>query len=456
MKKNYTSQQYVYEQIIPNKKFLARAADNLRSLSPGARKILSIFRNMGTYKKLYFRQTWLAEATGLCRAQVNRIIKKLDEMGLIAKKYRHMNTSNYRVSDFLINPPAKLKKLLTLICIFSVGMLKSQTCKPSVNKHVTHTLRKILGSNSNTKFNNYIYIKYSINGRSTAHSMSQFNKEDFIPPIVSSLKFLDLTWDQKFKLASFPTNALSHAFTRLKYGNGTQNSYAWFKYLCEEYCLQQNIKPNWRLYYQLQEVYGTTSEKKEEKPAVKMIVAPRVTYSYKLPESYLSLRTENPIYIFNKQYRFMLTQVNSVIPQHALWELGVANFVRASFFGYLNDKNPAPDSVLAHIDSLVDSVTYREIVNEFGLAVAKKFIELCLDSVFEEQRYALNRLKVSHYGKIKEIKKVDLTEHVMYRTKNLDEFLRSDSYVYLSQVVGEDLMKKYVYDMLSNWMKIMQ
>lgn len=479
MKIKHTSQQYDSETINPSIKFLKNAATALKSLSDGERKVLSIFRNMGNYKRIYFRQTWLAQAANLSRGRVNVIIKKFSDLGLIAKKYRHMNTSNYRVSDFLLNPSPAIKKILLLICIFSSEMLMSRPFRPPFNisyrkeqsiidiqistkNRITHTKLETIKNKSDTLNSRVnIYINPSIiNGRCTKEKMLSFKKEDFIHPIISSsLSYLNLSWDQKFKLSIFPATVLNYAFTRLKYGPSNKNSYNWFKFFCEEYCKEKKLKPDFRFYYQLVDVYGTDTPKKE-RVEMKSISQP-VAYSYKLPAGYLAVRKENPLYVFDKQYRFMLDQgANSPIPPHCLWEMGVAKFVKNSFYGYLGQTNMCPDLVLAHIDSLIGDSSYQDIVNAFGLEVAKKFIELCIESVLEEQRYTLNEMKMSCYGKNKlslpDSTQLVLNEHILLRTKNVDEFLRSDSYEYISQLVGEETMKSYIYLMVQNWMQIMQ
>ena len=478
MKTKYTCQQYDFEKINPNKKFLARPTAILKSLSAGERRVLSLFRNMGNKPRLYFRQTWIAKMTKLSRGTVNTIIKKFCEFGLIAKKYRHMDTSNYRVSDFLLYPNPVIKKILLLICIFSVQMLQSRPIFPPFKntdcnnesisdmqktgkRDLTHNKENTIRRKSDSitsKVN--IYINPSIiNGRSTVNS---FNKEDFIPPLVNSLHTLNLTWDQKFRLAPFPHKALDYAYQLLKYSNGAKNSYAWFKYFCEQYCIEKDIKPNFRLYYQLKDVYG--EPQKEEKAEVKQVAPiPKVAYSYKLPMDYLALKQESPLYVFSRMYRQYLNgQKIPWISDEANLKMGVANMVEFSFYGYCGAKDTnftgiksiAPDAVLAHLDSLIESSQYTALVAEFGLDAAALFLQMCFDGIIAEQEKVISRYGVwqTDYSSTP----IVFTQQILYRTQNVDEFMKSDNYSYLAEIMGDDVLKSFIYIIVQNWMKIIQ
>lgn len=475
MKFKNTSQQYFLEKIIPTTNFSRSPKKYLNSFKakPAMCRVIRKFVAFGRcHKEIYFSQDWLGKSCGIRRETVNRYIRELDQFGVIAKKYNGMKkASNYRVSDFLLKPSAEIIKVLVYIgVLISTSLLNSKPSKPPfIDKNDITLIKNDIRSSNSNKLSNHLYFNNSINRRFTKKSkitenrMSELQKKkDSIEKELSELNSLNLTLDQKCKLIVFPRKALDYAFNQFRYSNknqyGTPHSYKWFKFLCEEYCNKYELVPDWRTYYQLQEVFVTTQPKKE-KEEVK-IAPKRTAYSYKLPESYLAIRKENPLYIFSKQYRFMLTQVNSVIPQHALWEMGVARFVRTSFYGYLEEKNMCPDLILAHIDALVDSPEYKNIITEFGLDAGKKFVELCIESVLEEQGYTLNAMKMSYYGKgclaQKEPTQMILSDQVVIRTKNVDEFMRSDSYCYLAQLVGETTMKDYIYKIVENWMKIIQ
>jgi hypothetical protein len=475
MKFKNTSQQYFLEKIIPTTKFSTTAKRYLNSFNAkrGLCRMIRNFISFGRcHKEIYFSQEWLGKKCNIRRETVNRYIKKLDGLGLIAKKFNGVKrASNYRVSEFLLKPTPDIIKVLIYLGIFlsTSGLMSKPVYPPYSGSNDITLIKNDIRSSYSNKLNNYLYFNNSINGRYkkkiqiTEKSMSVLQeKRDSIEKELSELNSLNLTLDQKFKLIVFPQKALSYALTQFRYSSknqyGTKHSYRWFKYLCEEYCNKYDLVPDWRTYYQLQEVFITSQPKKEKEEV--NVVPPRIAYSYKLPESYLAIRKENPLHIFSKQYRFMLTQSNSVIPQNALWEMGVARFVRTSFYGYLGEKNMCPDLVLAHIDALVDSTEYKNIITEFGLDAGKRFVELCIESVLEEQGYTLNQMKMSYYGKgllaKKESTELIFTQNIITRTKNVDEFMHSDSYGYLAQLVGETTMKDYIYRIVENWMKIIQ
>src|ERR1700734_1261287 len=108
------SQQFFSETITPTEKFLNNPSKYLKSLLVGSRKVLSKFIAFGRgCKSIFFSQEYLANACGLRRETVNRMIREFDDMGLIAKNYRafqfhESRTSEYRVASVLITPPPEI------------------------------------------------------------------------------------------------------------------------------------------------------------------------------------------------------------------------------------------------------------------------------------------------------------------------------------------------------------
>lgn len=476
-----TCQQYFSQQINPNKKFLKRPTVLLRALSTGERKILSIFKNMGNYKNLYFKQSWLAEASGLSRGRVNTIIKKLTDYGLIAKRYRHMNTSTYKVSSFLTNPTPLIKKILMLICPIYMGLLISRPFYPPFghqNKHrafisdmqslpengITHTNNKTIKNstnNSNSYINNYINPSI-INGRYNAKSILYDKKEDFIPEIIkTSLKFLNLSWDQKFKLSTFPEKVLSYAFNQIKYGPPFRTSYNWFKYFCEEYCKKYHIKPNLRIYYQLREVFQIEPQKKEELKTM-VLVNPRIYYTPKTNTEFYKLKDLNPVCVFIKQYIEMVSHPSSFfvfMSKESCWEIGVAKMVRQAFMGYLSESDLPlkgqylyPDLVAAKISQLISCPEFKDMQEKFGDETCAKFIELCFEAVENEQSLIVKMIERS----IKHSASPYSQDKLLYRTMKLDQFISSADFSYLSNFIGEKNLKQYLYEILNKWMRIIQ
>jgi len=455
-----TSLQWDSPKIIPNIKFLQDPKSYLNELADGSRNVLSIFISFGrSCKRIHFFQAYLAKRCNLSLRQVNRIIKKFEQDGLIAKKYNHMRNSYYRVTDLLLTPAKKLLKVLIATCFFAFGILLSKPMSPpfSFKPDVTEIRRKTIRSNINHKLSNHLFLNNSINSRCR---MSEFKKEDFIPEIVQSLKGLNLTWDQKFKLSAYPFKALSYAFNQFRYSStniyGTKNNYSWFKYLCEEYCTKEKISPNWRLYYQLVDVYGT-EEPKKEKVEMKELPVARQAYSYKLSADYVALGKYNPLDVFIKKISdYKNAAPCSWINPQDLYQMSVVNMVNRSFLGYCEYNNITPDSVLSRLDSLIDSEHFIELLQIHGPEDAGRFIIICLDAIIADQEARLRDIQNKlHYRRIPE-QPVKFDDKIIYITRNVDEFIRSDSYKYISDVIGELVFRQKVYTLIENWIKIVQ
>jgi len=456
-----TSQQWDSPKIIPNINFLKDPKSYLNDLAEGSRNVLSIFISFSrSCKRIHFYQAYLARRCKLSLRQVNRIIKKFEQDGLIVKKYNHMRNSYYRVTDMLIKPAKKLLKVLMATCFFAFNVLLSHPLRPPFNSKpdVIEIRKKTIRSSISNKLSNYLFLNNSINSRCR---MSEFKKEDFIPEIVQSLKGLNLTWEQKFKLSAYPFKALSYAFNQFRYSStniyGTRNNYSWFKYLCEDYCKREKLNPNWRLYYQLVDVYGT-EEPKKEKVEMKELTVARQAYSYKLSPNYLALSRYNPLNVFAKQFRtYKSTPLCSWINHEDLYQLSVVNLVNRSFLGYCDNNDIAPDEMLSRLDSLIDSQEFIELLHTFGAEDMAKFIMICLDAVIADQEYRITQIKnkLSYRGlQLDDTLKFD--ERIIYRTRNVDEFIRSESFEYIASLLGEHLFKTKIYKIVENWIRIMQ
>ena len=81
------------------RQFLANPSGYMENLTPAARIILDCILNYSNSCHYIFpSQTTLANAAGVRRETANRIIRLLQDMGLVSTQYRHMYTSLYAVA----------------------------------------------------------------------------------------------------------------------------------------------------------------------------------------------------------------------------------------------------------------------------------------------------------------------------------------------------------------------
>lgn len=428
----------------------------MRKFTETEKKVLSIFRNTAHYSSIHFSQMWVAKTCQVTRQTINQIIKKFSQLGLIEKTYRHMKTNIYKVSKFIKAPTPEIKKILLNICFFWVGELMSRPMQPPYKQGLAENPTQTIYSNMTYTYNNFyledMYISSnSINGRQTG---KKFNKEDFVQPIVKKLK--GLTWEQKFKLSVFPINALRHAESH----GGPEPRYEWFKYLCEDYCKKKNLRADWRTYYKLCDIFKIKPEvvavkvskktQKEEKMKIDL-GSNRPKYTTKMVIGNEETGRTHPVVVFMKSYEQMQNYpFNFVISKQKYWQLGVVNMVTPSFITFcggdlINNSAPNlhPDNVLFSLDRLAWSERFCDLILKFGLDPAKEFLIICIDAILNEQRNFLNSRKP---------KTVRLTPvEVLGHQNNINNFLKSENYVYLSSLIGELQMKNYMDELILNW-----
>jgi len=97
-----------------------------------------LFSLSSSYTKVYVSQTKIGTWLNLTRRQINRVISKLNSLGLIAKIHRTYDTCIYLIADIFRQPRIKdlLKQLLPNIIklSFSIGQLLFPSLKRKIKK----------------------------------------------------------------------------------------------------------------------------------------------------------------------------------------------------------------------------------------------------------------------------------------------------------------------------------
>lgn len=467
----HTSVQYFSERIIPIENIIKDPKKGLNKLSVQERRGLSILLQLSSNISIYPSQNYIGSRAGMCRKTVNEAIASLCEKGLIAKLFRWNKTCIYRISDFITNPTKEWRAALMAISVFWCGNLVSYPQKPLAVDTVTRiyykqksiSLKKdfilqscLLNSiyilNMNMYLNNIHEQKY-ISEVKRKRNMERINVEDFIQEFIKNKKEYNFTLEQEILLSSYPISALEHGFSNL---NGKKD-FPLLIFLCNGYCKDRKIKPNWRQYYQLCEAAGIDLENrtKTQKDDGKIgSDSHRERYSKKRSSNFLELAYMNPAEIFLKQCKEMSKyEFNRIISPETWWQMGVINMVGPAFIGFcggdlITNHAPKmhPDEILYKLDSLVRSDTFHHIQTELGHKLGNDFLLICLESVLSEQTSCRN----SKY------KNVAQKEKALMHQSNLSEFLTSTRYTILSDLVGTVILKNYVLQIVSNWTKVVE
>jgi hypothetical protein len=466
IKKN-RSDQYFSDKIIPSETFLNDPKKALKKLTIVQKRALRHILWLRNKNSIYFSQDWLANKVGCSRKTINETIRELCDLGLIAKFFRMMQTCLYRITDYILNPNDMWKKALLGILIFSVNNLFSISGNFRYVERVTQYNNKKSLCNSNHSFIYSLLVINSHKQKSSNYSsrhreikkgdkMEEFKKEEFISDIVKSVTNFEMDLEQQFRLSSIPDAALNYAYSNMK----SDSDFNSFWRVAFDYCNAHGMKINWRKYYQVCEAFavkrsrpkydeGNGRPQKEGSDSVSRYKQ----YINQLSPNYLELASKNPIEVFNKQYREMLAyEFNWINTEKSWWQMGMINMVAPSFIGYCGGdlvKNCAPklhpDEVLYKLDLLTRSDVFKSIVDEFGSDVARKFIVICFDSVLSEQ----NNAKPAPY-------RIYNKDKISAHQANLSEFLASDQYEYMSSLLGKATLNKYVLEMVSNWIRLVE
>lgn len=423
--------------------------DFVRYSSSGEKRLILFFlKSSKKYNQMYFTQSFIAKIALLHRVSVNRAIKRLVEYGFITKVYRHMKSCVYQLTDMVINPPRAIKALLEMICFFSISQLLPSPSMPPFRGHATQDI--YYRNYSNLKSNNYIY-KYTsnINGRSAIPQ----KKEDFIHPMTEKLKNFNLTVDQKLKISVFHEDALKYALNQL-----TSKPKVWpgLKFYLEEYCRLYGIKPNLRQYYVGREIWKDELMKVEEpQKEVSEILSigstrTRAYIKPKCTKDYMALLNTNPLEVFSRQYTQFLKMENHFLSEHVRWTMGVSNIVKTSFYSFLGSQNISTIKILYHIESLMELGEFLEILNQWGPAGAQKFLALCFESALDAQQDALRH--TASLQKYRDEEKIKC--QVIEMGIELQEFMRSDCYIMMKDILGEEVLRNNIYTLINNWIKL--
>jgi hypothetical protein len=225
---------------------------------------------------------YIASLAGCSVITVIRATNKLHQYGLITKQQEHQYSTNrfsHRMKIDHINkkvvpygndiPKNKNKSLILVdslfrkLCVVSYERAREDT---HTQKQKTHVLKK--GNRVNA-----VQKKMILSNRNHPKIKEMLNspqiKEKIITPTIQRIAdILSLDEKEQFKLVAFSEDALEHAFSEVASIIQSEtipkvsNRMEWVLDMAGDYCTNNNIKPDWRWYYDLCEILGIETKTK--------------------------------------------------------------------------------------------------------------------------------------------------------------------------------------------------
>lgn len=232
------------------------------------------------YEILYPTQAYIGSRADISERHARRLLKKLESYGCIASYIRFNTSKLYRVSHFFRN--IAVRKLLA-------HLLKSCRFAPFLLQAVNG--QGISNTPSNTFQSANVLLKKNIDlftnpSLTNIHSKSTYNRENVgkltragpvgyqkytqmekkgamaqdrttVSMAVRDISEVSLTKWGQITLSAFPDAAIHYARENIRAHKGViHNRFALFKYLCNAYCQQKDIAPNWQQMRELAIAHG--------------------------------------------------------------------------------------------------------------------------------------------------------------------------------------------------------
>ena len=225
-------------------------------------------------RKMFFTQSWIAQQCGISRAQVSRILRKLEEDGLIVSNYRHMTSCLYKISHCFKNPfiQSRLSHIFKSFRITALllGMGASGT-------NVTQCIIK--------KYNDIYTPKHYASLLDTM-GLKIWGLDKRVSP---ELENLPISQEQKINLSAFPDNIINYAILKSLVIVNIENLAGYIYTVCSERCKALKITPDWGWVNKLKDLHtqhvyeGKKIMEKQPKPIP--VFEEEDNYSYEYTEN---------------------------------------------------------------------------------------------------------------------------------------------------------------------------
>lgn len=229
--------------------------------------------------ELNFSYEYIANALGICERTVGRAMTVLKDEGVIFYFWNYRNTNSYYPHKNFLNVKVRsqLKHIIpelgektfrvsvdTPINMYS-NYTDSELIMDSVFTIKIDVRSKELNIPSSFIFKVVVsksWVDKRVCARESKEVVKRERKIVMTPTIEKTKKYLKLLPAGECKLLAFPDEAIDYADSLCQGGyllTTLKNPFSRFIKLCEDYCSQEKIKPNWRKMYETMKLMGISS-----------------------------------------------------------------------------------------------------------------------------------------------------------------------------------------------------
>lgn len=254
--------------------------------------ILARFENYYYMRGVFLTQTTLAKMLGISRQYCNYLLGQLVASGFLLSNYRHKTSCEYKFSRYFHSTSVRdaLKHLIPSfkwlsLALLTPVMLQAETISNFVTtqikspvtciKNPYHRLSKVGG----------LYTSKVVKNGATGHSHRKKRIAVMRNPIIPEIRHIpgvNFTIANQIALSQFPAEAFIFAYHEFKRCKGVRNPFGWFRVVCNKYCSEHGIQPNYQWVLQLEAAYKSNPKPfniQDESPYLIMVDKP-VAKSY--------------------------------------------------------------------------------------------------------------------------------------------------------------------------------
>ena len=231
-------------------------------------KLLDVLARLENYyfsKGVFPTQTTLAKMLGISRQYCNYLLGQLIAAGIIMSNYRHKKSCQYKFSSYfnLMEVRTRLRNLIPSfkwinIAVLTTTLLHQETFPNSVTTQIRSPfvfIKTILPRLSKV---GGLYTSKVVHFEATRFSHRKKRKFVMKNPIIPEIRHIpgvSFTVQNQIGLSLFPAEAIRFTLKEFLQCKDIRNPFGWFRTVCNKYCQEKGIQPNYQWVTALEAAY---------------------------------------------------------------------------------------------------------------------------------------------------------------------------------------------------------
>ncbi len=251
----------------------------IRALNHKQQRFLDmLLRFYKAYGVVTLSHKTMAKRVGVCISTIKRYIIFFENLGLIKTFYRHLKTLIIDVTDILFRPHVRTALAVLFRCLaftFSLQLLASPAFEIRPLKVAPDHDELLININGVNFINSTVcsvgesssYVCACAREGQTADKKTENCTEhtkkereamtvNGIPDYIREISCMKLTDAGQIKLSAFPVEAIEYATKTMKMAGNKRDPFRWFFKVCNDFCKESNIQPDWKRKSFLETTYG--------------------------------------------------------------------------------------------------------------------------------------------------------------------------------------------------------